>query len=489
MVLGKFYSISSFSVRWDKLNELVRGSCHCVRGFYNTQALGICLTNAVLAMFIASSHLMRELNKLDKGPSSDEYYEQMEEMKNCLYKPDAKKDHVHISSSHVLVKGISDTCNDIEYRSEFGVAGDLYLVLSFYKNSKLENMTESISNDEICRIHIRKTKSYSRNDDVRWTDLLTTLFQPPELLISVDNIDLTFYSNINTLNIAYDIRNVIFPRFELAPMIPQIFRDEISEKIIQKMQKMTEDINPTVVTLNFIRPFYARVHGSFYYRFINMLTSQCRPSRRHIAIDYSKFVAVYSLQSYTVPEIPNNTPYLFELPFIPANKQYELRAINIRLMEEIEFTFDTIPDIPFEARGLKLTRDKCADKLMINIKKQMVSYRLDHLTSCLDNNLNQLEPYLLKICGHVNNGSTVQEFYTRHMPVHAISLIHRNGDWRLMNDDKSLKIENVNELSKELEEETVFSALFEEKNENILSTTTSNSHLTTEFMKMKLKKD
>ncbi|KAI3385873.1 hypothetical protein SNEBB_006282 [Seison nebaliae] len=216
MNLNESFPFAPFEEKWDNLNDLFEASDKALVGIYNSNLIGVCLTNVIISMITSSTILMKHIEEKQKCKALD-LCSFMKNIYRCVHKSiperiDTSKETV----GDIIRTGIQMVANNLPYASDYGVCGDYHLFKTYYYNQDLQTKPNEQSAEKFERL-IRMNKECSVRDALRWHAILPDVFDldPNQIKVrQTGNYNLFYYLEINMLSIEFKIGNLPGNQFD-----------------------------------------------------------------------------------------------------------------------------------------------------------------------------------------------------------------------------------------------------------------------------------
>ncbi|KAI3384888.1 hypothetical protein SNEBB_008976 [Seison nebaliae] len=450
--------------KWKILNDLANGRDKIYIGLYNGQKIGVCLTNVIIAMISASPILMNVINSNTQCKSFD-VCNFMKKITSELHKDNPMKDEVNkISVSDVLAAGIQHISDNRPYKADYGVSGS-YLLYKKYSNEKDLKTVDSESSDKKLHRLIFSSKDCSGRDFMRWNNIVRDLFLLDSTLQQRDWYDFFWYEEIKMLNLEMKIGS--YPRnsfYKPRPFLKDYYT-EFDEQQIQLLRNDLVRIHPKVVQISSLELLKYDIHPETITNFVRALTYGYRlVNVLQMPFTTPDFHVVITRQHPTVPKIKNKEKYFVELPI--ANIKYHIKAISIRIENEIQYLFSHL--------GQPTIEPSAETTNCINYHLNGTYVSIGESIPDAINFMKQREQIIRQrlgiMCSWVNSKAATRLLIGIEQGTHAITLIEKDNQWTLINDEYSIRIDDIEQMTDILYLEKVSGYLLEEYRDDIVTT-------------------
>ncbi|KAI3387086.1 hypothetical protein SNEBB_003518 [Seison nebaliae] len=437
-------------------------------GFYNSPDLGLCMTNAILAMLISSRKfvdLIQRLHPVNKKKYKECILQIQADPKNRKFRTNDQ-----ISDAKVLSEGLTSThLEDSYYDRELGVAGHYYLAKEYRKipkNSCKKNVDPSAGGctiDKKCCITTILNAKNTLQAYARFGEVLTSLFGAPRELIMGELIGLQWFRAGGYLNTHFNVkRNPHFYEFLPYPNDPiKDLPQKDRSKALKWIKK--EKVRPKFLSLSYqVWATENQIHPSLVHLIVHSYTN---PTGRPLFAD---LVIPYVYKGMSLPDdiglnrLGQTHDVGFE--FLNGEDRYKLKGFNVFLTRPRVLPYASIP----KRHQKNTTSTDCTRYLIDFTMNFIVENRIyEHLPVGRPQILKDLQGLFFDVCYHFEHNLKVAEKVRQ--PCHEFSIIQRdNSEWWIMNDDKSTKME-IKDILTFIELENVNSFFFEKTD----STTTT----------------
>ncbi|KAI3386307.1 hypothetical protein SNEBB_010093 [Seison nebaliae] len=147
----------------------------------------------------------------------------------------------------------------------------------------------------------------------------------------------------------------------------------------------------------------------------------------------------------------------YPFPINNRNQSYKLISLSIKMFKEQQIN---LHDLPKNNKNHELVND-CVNGIMERTREMLRTHNLQILEKYIRLNSQPIKLVLIRTCRFLLARDTFLSFYRVTSPVHAFSLVQRQNSWYLMNDDFSLKINDIGQMTRMLKHESVAGALLE----------------------------
>ncbi|KAI3379820.1 hypothetical protein SNEBB_005421 [Seison nebaliae] len=450
------YSCSLMNERWEQLENFAKGNEGKVVGFDNCPNTGICLTNVLLAIIMASTTLMNRVLYLEDFCPND-LHGQLDDIRKRLCNPHHKIKSSNIVLSNVLTKGICETFNGRKFNSTYGVVGE-YLILKYYimnvEKKELKTPIEPLPWEQM----IFETKDCDIRDCKRLDNLIQDLLGLPFQRIDDRGMLFSWYPEIKLLNFEIVVTKFKTGPFDARPFLP--LYQYVYETELKQLDRLLrrEQANPKVVFLGFTGSTALRLHPKFFHDFIRQLNNSYHDYMNGENEPNSFNISFYYYpQEMSVPKV-NKIKNKYPLIVNGAIKYYNLIAISMRLTEERKADVQLL-ERPIVSRNLEV----CVSEMMNYTQHLLKDKRNDELRHYLENVVQTVKMDFMKICNFLLTPANAESYYyDRPVKLHAIALILRNGQWMMMSDQFSTIIEDIEQFSTFLKDESITGVLLED---------------------------
>ncbi|KAI3378847.1 hypothetical protein SNEBB_007913 [Seison nebaliae] len=445
--------------KWNYLDKLFEKSDKATVGLLNPPNIGVCMTNSIIGMITSSAILMRLIEDKQKCKKLD-LCKFIENIYNCIAKPVPKKiEHLDETVGDILRTGIIKVAENTPYVSKYGFCGDYLIFKTYSSGLELnENLNENLD-EKFQRLAI-KSKQSDPSDMVRWDTLLNDMFDVKSSVERGQNYEFIYYQELNMLNLHLHIRNPI-KRTDNSQI-----RSDKTECFLLNNQRMEinglkEDLSslkaiPNLLQISLSGPHIFQFHPSTIDQMIRAFTDGFYFRKFLGKYDVANFPIYLVYQFHTIPQLKGNEPFTIHLPIGKTNILYRLRSIGIAIDEEMVVMYKELKPTPEKsARKNPLCIEELRHKIMESIKiKEPKVY--DYLSK----EQHQVVDRLKVICEWVVSYAT-DFFYEQQSRIHTMALIQRGNQWIFINDQFSIKIQNIEQFTSMLKGERISGVLFE----------------------------
>ncbi|KAI3385874.1 hypothetical protein SNEBB_006283 [Seison nebaliae] len=371
----------------------------------------------------------------------------MENIYRCLLKPrPGFINNRNGTAGNVLCTGLLTVAKNVAYKSNFGVVGDYLLAKTCVTNKNIKAFKTRKKESVIskCERLIRSSKVNANREITRWHVILNDLFELKEKSLKNHYYKLSYYPEINMMNIEFKI--TALPRYEFdtpRPFLPD-YQQIVGKEITAELKRGTSFLHydPDVIFMSLSESLIYEIHPvTLEYMATSLIDSFYKKGccKRFVL---GNFPVVVKRQYYTVPSLKNNENLIIELPFHKKNAFYQIKAISIALDDEDLVMFNNLKDTPgFVVK----TNSRCTD---IFFSKVMEDVRTSDrkVFNYLRKNSHYVLDALRVICEWLD-ASALSQLGNASTLVHTFSLIQRMNQWILFNDQYSLKIDDIEQLT------------------------------------------
>ncbi|KAI3384243.1 hypothetical protein SNEBB_007223 [Seison nebaliae] len=461
MNLDPNFAILQFDQKLAKLNKLYEESDKTVVGLYNHVDIGVCMTNAIVGMITSSVFLMKVIEEKQKCKKFD-LCNFMEKIYRCLEKPVPNKiDNLNETVGDVLRTGILEVAQNITHSSDYGFCGDYLIFKTYLTGNQLNTIPKEGAEEKLTRL-AKSSKHSDCSDMLRWDTLLNEMFNVHNLVERGQSYEFIYYPEINMLNLHLFYRTGIkrtnYNQIRINKPEPFLKNEEQLKigDLSERLSSLT-DI-PDVLQIGLSEPPIFEFHSTTVDSMIRAFTDGFYFMRFMGKYDVANFRITLAKQFHTIPQLKNNELFTIYLPTNKQNTSYNLKAIAIAIDDEIEVMYKELK--PMSGKAPR-SNPQCIEGFRQQIMES-IRIKEPQVYKYLSKEEHHIVDRLKVICEWIVTYAT-DFFYEKSSLIHVISLIQRNNKWLLMNDEFSIKINNVELFTEILRLERVTGLLFERK--------------------------
>ncbi|KAI3387941.1 hypothetical protein SNEBB_000646 [Seison nebaliae] len=453
-----------FAEQQVEIDMFYHGTARKICGFYNTDDLGVCLTNVLLSLILSSKKLLSKVRKVD-------HYDEkpMEAIKtNPIILVESIKNSIDYVD--VLSHGIRQIADNKPDKPPYGVAGDYHLAKS-YRNMECK-YNGTISCERLIILSKDMHCSFERLDTILY-DLY-------------DSDYYTFYEKylVGSWHPDLQLFNIIY-NYDKAPMSKNIDNPWIVKRLPSNMlgklaSTAAEAIGIEFTMMNVDPEFLALWFGSsnrpefqpvFFDSFIAQIIDLLDNNRNVSFYAVRNLNVVFKPSTIKIPlNLHSNRRKTYHLPLNGyEDKKYFLRTILLTLQEHFTVKLKKMPFVPMESN---VEIGNCTIAGMMTLEETIEVLNNKRLIQYTKINFNNIAKIFWRICSYFVKNQNTPNFYPEYYGSHGIALINNEkNEWILMNDDKSFMIDDIGVFQYHLRYQRLSTAFFERIQPGVPSST------------------
>ncbi|KAI3385889.1 hypothetical protein SNEBB_006298 [Seison nebaliae] len=433
-----------FQQKWNTLNNLFDQSDKSIRGILNNPSLGICLTNVIEEQKCNSIELCN-------------YMEQMYQSVGEENPKDMKK--YNKSVSDVFRTAVVALERNEEYNTKHGLVGDYYLVKASKHELDLQSEINESPNSK-CERLILDIKEENGNDVVRWDKMLKDLFEIVDVqTVCQGHYVFLYYPDISVLNLHFSINKFPWIQWNQPRRFLRNYERIVGHHIIEDLtQNLIQPHAPDVLIMSLEESLKFELHPKATKTVAGILSLIHRLNVKW-EDGSPDLPLVLVRQFYTIPQLKNDEDLRINLAIRNRRRNsYKLTGISVAIEEEHNLKISELLPVR-EVRDMY--SQECVDVLyertvevILNEEPQIYDY--------LPQEQRYVRSIFKQICEWLDSDAS-NKLLDEAMETHAYAIIQRRRQWLLMNDEFSLKIDDIEQFTYILRFEKVTGFILEKE--------------------------
>ncbi|KAI3382202.1 hypothetical protein SNEBB_004782 [Seison nebaliae] len=444
--------------QWAYLKGLGHVTPTRVTGFYNDNAIGCCQTNVIFSMLIASETVLDIIqNRMDTCPAAmKDHLRRVGYLSNNIVDGEERQTEV----LYVLSKGLCDAVDGQLTKGGLNLAPHYCVSKAFTFEEKEQVLYTPNLLSPFSRKYAPAHWSPHERLNTVLLDLLPVAtkgnmaYTPNQM-----NYRSMYYCELRIFSLDLSLHwvnsDVVDPiKFD------ENYYDHVSYNIMIHLRNyiIVEKLKPQTIQISFQEATTLRVHERTYPEIVSFINTFIQ-----FGIDASPipgFIVFLEIQRFTMPNLVEGTDIYYPFPTDKGDDAlYPLIGMTVRITDLHEIHITTIIDM-IESDDIHVL--VCVEKIRLKTKSY---FHTNEEFQFLDQYFMKYFGYFQTLCAKIIlNTGLYNTLTNKNNDMHTFAITKRNGKWRMMNDQYSFVIDNIQTLSEYLDNLVIDSVLLENNN-------------------------